>query len=1149
MTSVATVNSAGMAQSAATGSTTITASEGSINGAATLTVTTAALVSITVEPPSASIALGTTQPFTATGNYADGSTQNLTSSVYWSSSDGTVATISNAAATMGLATSVSAGSATISATSGSISGTASLTITPPTLVSISITPQNPSIALGASQQFTATGTYSDESTQNITTNVTWTSSSATVAVISNTTGSQGLATSSGVGSAAITAALGSVSANTTLVVGCITQLQSIAVTPASPTIPIGGNLQFTATGSYTGGCSANLTNSVAWSSSSTAVVTISSSGNATGIGQGSATITAGLGAISGSTTSVTPAPPPTLVSIAVTPATASIVVGNGQQFTATGTYSNGSTQNLTSTATWSSSTPGVATMNTAGLATSVSAGSTTIKAALGSINGSTTLAVSAAVQAAFTVVQAPQGTCIVDYSGVATAESCTPPGALSSTTLSIHPNPTVAGHGFLVVVSGEYYANSAAGCSDNSSTGTSNTYTLIPSAHAYVNLTNLGDSSGFSDIFYVASSAGSVTQVQCTLTGAFTGGTGDAEIWFIELNQPIGGVDQVAVLDNASAASTSTACPGPSITTTQPDEFILSGIWLSQNAAAVSSPFTLGSTPRGNSIAWDSALSAGTYQPTYTASGTDDGYAINVVSFTSGTASPPVLDSIAVTPANPSVVLGNGQQFTATGTYSNGSTQNLTSTATWSSSTPGVATMNTTGMATSVSAGSTTIMAALGSINGSTALTVTSAPALVSIAVTPANPSVVLGNGQQFTATGTYSNGSTQNLTSTATWSSSTPGVATMNTTGMATSVSAGSTTITAALGSINGSTALTVTSAPALVSIAVMPANPSVVLGNGQQFTATGTYSNGSTQNLTSTATWSSSTPGVATMNTTGLATSVSAGNTTITAALGSINSSTALTVSSASSSVQAAFSVVQAPQGTCIVDYSGVATAESCTPPGALSGTTLAIHPNPTVAGHGFLVVVSGEYYANSAAGCSDNSSTGTSNTYTRIPSAHAYVNLTNLGDSSGFSDIFYVASSAGSVTQVQCTLTGAFTGGTGDAEIWFIELNQPIGGVDQVAVLDNASAASTSTACPGPSITTTQPDEFILSGIWLSQNAAAVSSPFTLGSTPRGNSIAWDSALSAGTYQPTYTASGTDNGYAINVVSFTSGTPPAN
>jgi hypothetical protein len=227
---------------------------------------------------------------------------------------------------------------------------------------------------------------------------------------------------------------------------------------------------------------------------------------------------------------------------------------------------------------------------------------------------------------------------MVDYSGVATAESCTPAGALSSTTLSIKPNPTVAGHGFLVVVSGEYYANSAAGCSDNSSSGTSNTYTLIPAAHAYVNLSNYADSSGFSDIFYVASSVGSVTQVQCTLTSAFTSGTGDAEIWFIELNQPIGGVDQVAVADNQSAAPTGYACAGPSITTQQADEFVLSGIWLSHTAVSVGAPFTLGSAPRGNSIAYYSAVSAGTFHPTYTSSNTNDGYAINEVSFTSGAA-------------------------------------------------------------------------------------------------------------------------------------------------------------------------------------------------------------------------------------------------------------------------------------------------------------------------------------------------------------------------------------------------------------------------------------------------------------------------------------------------------------------------------
>ena len=47
--------------------------------------------------------------------------------------------------------------------------------------------------------------------------------------------------------------------------------------------------------------------------------------------------------------------------------------------------------------------------------------------------------------------------------------------------------------------------------------------------------------------------------------------------------------------------------------------------------------------------------------------------------------------------------------------------------------------------------------------------------ALVSIAVTPAKPSIAVGATQQFTATGTYGDGSTQNLTSTATWNSSAP--------------------------------------------------------------------------------------------------------------------------------------------------------------------------------------------------------------------------------------------------------------------------------------------------------------------------------------------------------------------------------------
>src|SRR5208337_648165 len=191
------------------------------------------------------------------------------------------------------------------------------------------------------------------------------------------------------------------------------------------------------------------------------------------------------------------------------------------------------------------------------------------------------------------------------------------------------------------------------------------------------------------------------------------------------------------------------------------------------------------------------------------------------------TVTAPVLVSIAVTPVNPSIAAGKQQQFTAAGTYSDGSHQDLTSSATWTSSAPAVATISGSGLATAVAVGSTTIQAASGSINGSTGLTVT-APVLVSIAVTPVNPSIAAGKQQQFTAAGTYSDGSHQDLTSSATWTSSAPAVATISGSGLATAVAVGSTTIQAASGSINGSTGLTVT-APVLVSIAVTPVNPSI--------------------------------------------------------------------------------------------------------------------------------------------------------------------------------------------------------------------------------------------------------------------------------------------------------------------------------
>ena len=231
-----------------------------MTGDTTLTVTDATLVSIEVTPADASIADGTTQQFTATGLYTDDSTQDLTTEVTWDSSDDEVATVSNADDSKGLATAAGLGTTTVSATSGGVTGVTTLTVTDATLVSIAVTPADPSIADGTTQQFTATGLYTDDSTQDLTTQVTWSSFDEAVATVSNADDSKGLATAAGAGTTTVSATSGGVTGDTTLTVTAT--LVSIEVSPAAPSIVNGLTQQFTATGLYSDGSTQDLTTEV-----------------------------------------------------------------------------------------------------------------------------------------------------------------------------------------------------------------------------------------------------------------------------------------------------------------------------------------------------------------------------------------------------------------------------------------------------------------------------------------------------------------------------------------------------------------------------------------------------------------------------------------------------------------------------------------------------------------------------------------------------------------------------------------------------------------------------------------------------------------------------------------------------------------------
>jgi uncharacterized protein YjdB len=369
------------------------------------------LTMISVSPPMPSISVGASEPFAATGTFSDGSTQALTDSVAWSSSNAADATIQTAGqAEPGMAVGVAAGSVTITASMSGKSGTAMLTITSsaPTLTSISVTPPSPSISVGATQPFTATGTYSDGSTKNLTNSVTWASSNAADATIQ--TGGQaqpGLATGVAPGSVTITAAMSGKSGTAMLMItSASSSLTAISVTPPTPSVAIGATQQFTATGTYSNGTVQVITSSVTWASSNTADATIQTAGRAspglaTGVAGGTVTITASMKGIRGTASLTVTTSGATIVSIAVDPLNPSIAVGATQQFFATATFSDGSTQDITTSAAWASSNSDDATIQTAGqaqpgLASGVAAGNVTITASSSGKSGNTSLSVTAA---------------------------------------------------------------------------------------------------------------------------------------------------------------------------------------------------------------------------------------------------------------------------------------------------------------------------------------------------------------------------------------------------------------------------------------------------------------------------------------------------------------------------------------------------------------------------------------------------------------------------------------------------------------------------------------------------------------------------------------------------------------------------------
>lgn len=213
----------------------------------------------------------------------------------------------------------------------------------------------------------------------------------------------------------------SASANLTISAALLTDLQ---ITPVNPIEPLGSNGHFTATAFFSNGFSANVTRSATWSSSDSKVVSIIASGIRAGHASadqiGTSTIRATYGSVS--QTSLAIVTDAKLVSIVITPATASVVQGMKYQFTAAGIYSDNSQQDITNLVSWQTSDTRLASITSSGLAKGEQQGSVNVIANYQGKQAKAKLDISAPVVTRLVIMpntaELPVGTS-VDYEAIA----------------------------------------------------------------------------------------------------------------------------------------------------------------------------------------------------------------------------------------------------------------------------------------------------------------------------------------------------------------------------------------------------------------------------------------------------------------------------------------------------------------------------------------------------------------------------------------------------------------------------------------------------------------------------------------------------------------------------------------------------------
>jgi len=337
------------------------------------------LTALQVEPVDRRIEVGESRNFHAIGTFNSGATRDLTQIVSWTSSNPAVASVSDDIATRGRVAAISPGVVTISVrSSAGVSSTDSdgdaRVRVPATLVGIRILPAATEVPVGIRFDLDAEGQFNDDSTDDVTSDVVWTSSNPTVAQVSNIEGSFGEVTALSDGVTVISVVDAETGVSSTgsggdAVVTVAGTLVSLRITPLADELPTALTRNFSVVGVLANGMTFGLSRKdVQWLSANPGIASISndpsSAGILTGVSKGVTTISAlhqptGIRAEQDATVTVLGR----MIGIAVRPKLRELFTGQKDRFNAVALLDDGLESRLSRDIEWVTSNEAVASVS------------------------------------------------------------------------------------------------------------------------------------------------------------------------------------------------------------------------------------------------------------------------------------------------------------------------------------------------------------------------------------------------------------------------------------------------------------------------------------------------------------------------------------------------------------------------------------------------------------------------------------------------------------------------------------------------------------------------------------------------------------------------------------------------------------------